>query len=301
MTADEHVGTLQLVVVELVPAAAALVRRGRGAGRARVPQPAAGCRRLRERAEPGRPAGRPRGDRPGRGRRRAGAQAGPAGTGLVGGPRADRPGAGGRLRRGARGGLRPRRRRGDRRAARVRGGPAEGEVLEFFDGQRLRFDARRSSARGADERGGGGLRGRGRQLPRHRPRVLAGRDPARGRRAPRGPGPPGGRASPCSRRPARCSSRSARVRRWSGSRPWSAGPATATSPPPAEPPGVPARNRPRRPPPATTYGRRTVLRGAGTSQSTDSPAIRGRRQAASGRARAQLASRVGRSSASTIR
>ncbi len=105
--ADEHLTTMQLVVVELVPAAGALVRRGDTEGAKAFLAQLPGRGRLRERAEPRRPAGGARRDRPGRGSPAGGAVPGPARVRVARDPRADRPGSDRGADRVARGRLRP--------------------------------------------------------------------------------------------------------------------------------------------------------------------------------------------------
>src|SRR6478735_7877636 len=151
VTADEHVGTLQLVVVELVPAAAALVRRGDvPAARkflSRLPDAVDSENVQNRAAQQGVLAAiaRAEGDAAQALKLARLALASWAELGLIARAPVD----------GFVEALEAAFDLGDDEAidellAFAEGRP-KGEVLEYFDGQRLRFDARRSSARGADD------------------------------------------------------------------------------------------------------------------------------------------------------
>jgi tetratricopeptide (TPR) repeat protein len=151
VTADEHVGTLQLVVVELVPAAAALVRRGDvPAARkflSRLPDAVDSENVQNRAAQQGVLAAiaRAEGDAAQALKLARLALASWADLGLIARAPVD----------GFVEALEAAFDLGDDEAidellAFAEGRP-RGEVLEFFDGQRLRFGARRSAARGHDE------------------------------------------------------------------------------------------------------------------------------------------------------
>jgi tetratricopeptide (TPR) repeat protein len=151
VTADEHVGTLQLVVVELVPAAAALVRRGEvPAAReflSRLPDAVDSENVQNRAAQQGVLAAiaRAEGDAAQALKLARLALASWADLGLIARAPVD----------GFVEALEAAFDLGDDEAIDELLAFAEdrprGEVLEFFDGQRLRFGARRSSARGADD------------------------------------------------------------------------------------------------------------------------------------------------------
>jgi class 3 adenylate cyclase/tetratricopeptide (TPR) repeat protein len=151
VTADEHVGTLQLVVVELVPAAAALVRRGEVAAAreflSRLPDAVDSENVQNRAAQQGVLAAIARADGDAAQALKLArlALASWADLGLIARAPVD----------GFVEALEAAFDLGDDESidellAFAEGRP-RGEILEFLDGQRLRFGARRSSARGADE------------------------------------------------------------------------------------------------------------------------------------------------------